>query len=774
MIPIKLPPQKKRFKAKTKAWREECVDAIDGSISYNVSEEVRSSIKEKYINSRLFDGELTMSDVAATVSSAGVLSAFVPREIQNRPLLRPKIELLVGEATKEAFDWAVMVTDPASITRKEEEKKKAINEKIMVLLQSELSEEELKEAMQDLELYFKYTWKDIKEVRATKILKYYWNKLNMEEVFNACMLDRLIFGEQLLMFDIIANSVAIFKLDPKRVYTLYNSYSPKISDADIIIIEEYWSPGKVVDNYYDSLKATDIDRINSGELGGTDDRDQGSSYHVSPEGLLIEGMFDTVGQANEDFVTTNASVDHYGNYRVLRVLWRSQKLVYVVTGIDPESGESYEKTMSEEYIADPTRNEELTKYWVEEWWQGGKVGNDIYLPIKPRPVQFREQGNISKGHPGIVGRVNSVAEGKVVSFLSKMKPYQYLYNIVWDRLLDAIKKDLGNIVEMDLAKKPAGWEVSKWLNYAYKGGIMFIDSFKEATKGAATGKLAGVFNTTGKTISSSTGNYIQQHVNLLEFIKMELSEIVGITPQREGAIQASATVGSTERSVMQSNNSTAYEFYQHQQFKLESLQILLETSKVALKNNKTIAQNILDDFSLEVFEVDGDEFLDSDYSVFLTVSSKSKDMKRSLDMYSQAFMQNGGSFSTVLDILFSDSIAEKRRKIEVAESKMQQERQAQQEQVAEMQKEQLAAAEIDKQKDVDLEIYKTDSNNATKVLIEQMKQQGVDNELSNSNDLSSKELLFKMKELNETMKLEREKDKTKKEVEKGKAKAKRQ
>jgi len=774
MIPVKLPPQKKRFKAKSKAWREECVDTIDKSISYHTNEEVRNSIKEKYINSRLFDGELTMEDVAATISSAGVLDAYVPRKIQNRPLLRSKIELLAGEATKEAFDWAVMVTDPASISRKQEEKKKAINEKIVKLLQSELSEEELKTEMQDLELYFKYTWKDIKEVRATKILKYYWNKLKMEELFNFCMLDRLIFGEELVMFDIVGNDVAVYKLDPKRVYTLYGSYSSKISDADIIIIEEYWSPGKIVDNYYDSLKPKDIDRISEGQVGGTDDRDSAGSYYVSPEGLLIDGMVDTVGMAREDFITTSAAVDSYGNVRVLRVLWRSQKLVYIVTGIDPETGESYEKTMSEEYIPNPIQNEEVTKYWVEEWWQGGKIGADIYLPIKPRPVQFREQGNISKGHPGIVGRSNSVAEGKVVSFLSKMKPYQYLYNIVWDRLLDAIKKDLGNIVEMDLAKKPAGWEVSKWLNYAYKGGIMFIDSFKEATKGAATGKLAGVFNTTGKTISNSSGNYIQQHVNLLEYIKSELADIVGITPQREGMVQASATVGSTERSVMQSNNNTAYEFYQHQEFKLEALQILLETSKVALKHNKTIAQNILEDFSLEVFEIDGDEFLDSDYSVFLTVSSKSKDMKRNLELYAQAFMQNGGNFSVVLDILFSDSIAEKRRKIELAESKMEEERQAQQQQASEMQKEQIAAAAEAKRKEDELKVYEIDSNNSTKILIEEMKQRGEDNKMVNDSDLSSKEILFKIKELNETMKMERQKDDTKKEVEKTKAKAKKQ
>lgn len=715
MAILRLPPQKKAYRAKTKAWREENMDVIDAGTSYHNNDYVRRSMREKYINARLYDGHLTMSDVMATVSSAGVLNAYAPKTIQHRPIIRPKIELLLGEASKEPFSWSVMVTDPMSISAKEETKKAKINEKVTKLLESQLSEEELAAKLKDLSLYFKYTWKDAKEVRATKILKYFEQQCKMEQKFNEAMLDKLTQGEEIVLFDIVGKTVEAHKLDPKKVFTLYSGESNSIVDSDVIIIQEYWPVGRIVDTYYDDLTPSEIDELNLGTVNQENYNRMDNTITMSADGILLDNVINDVETNNNSFVTNRALIDQYGNVRVLRAIWRSQKLIKVVSGVDPQTGEPYEKTMSEEYVPNPLFGESVKKMWVGEWWQGTKIGGHMYKRIMPRPVQFNSMGNLSKGHPGIVGRFNSVSGGKVMSFLSKMKPYQYLYDITWDRLLDALKKDLGNIIEMDMAKKPAGWETEKWLHYAYKGGILFVDSFKEATKGAAMGKVAGTFNTTGKTISTSKGEYIQQHINLLEYIKKELGDVGGITPQREGAISPSANVGTTERSVLASNNSTAYEFYTHEQFKLECMNVLLETAKVALKGNKELAQIILDDFSIELFDIDGDDFIDSDYSVFLTTSKKSQEIQKSLELYSQAFMQNAGSMGTVMDILFSDSIAEKRRKIELAESEMKSDAQQAAAAEQELVTKKIEQEAADKQAERDLKKYEIDTNNATKL-----------------------------------------------------------
>lgn len=720
MRALSIPAQKKSFRSKGKEWRDDTINSIDKAISYHNNDNVRRSIREKFIDSNLYDGVIDMDDMMKTVNSSGIIKSFNMKNVQHRPIMRPKIELLVGEATKMPFAWSVMVTDPASISKKQENRKEAINKRLMEIIQSDTSEEEMEKALKEASLYFKYSWKDLKEVRSTKVLKYYEQKLKLTDIFHENIIDKFVLGEEITMFDIIGKEVVAFKLDPKKVQCMFSGDSNSIADADVIVIEEYWSVGKIIDNYYDWLTPSEIDELNEGTTGDTMDEGFRQTIDVASNGVLLDSMISATESVSANKLFNKTLIDSEGNYRIMRCMWRSQKLVLEVSGTDPDTGDPYTKIMSEEYIVNPLLGESAKKLWVEEWWEGTKIGGDLNKRVRPRLVQFNGIGNPSKGHPGVVGRFNSTSGGKVVSFISKMKPYQYLYDAVWERLLDAIKKDLGNIIEMDMAKKPAGWTTDKWLHYAYKGGIMFVDSFKEATKGASTGKLAGTFNTTGKTVSTSNGNYIQQHVNLLEYIKKELGDVVGITPQREGAVAASASVGTTERSVMASNNNTAYEFYTHEQFKLECMQVLLETAKVALRGNKQLMQLILDDFSIEMFDIDGDEFIDSDYAVFLTTSAKATDAQNKLEMYAQAFMQNGGSFSTVMDITFSDSVAEKRTKIEVADAELKQERAAAGEQQQKAQQEALQAEMEAKQEEMDLKKYEIDEDNRTKIIIAEM------------------------------------------------------
>lgn len=84
-----------------------------------------------------------------------------------------------------------------------------------------------------------------------------------------------------------------------------------------------------------------------------------------------------------------------------------------------------------------------------------------------------------------------------------------------------------------------------------------MDSFKEGNGGAAQGKLAGALNNqTSGVIDAEQGNYIQEHINLLEYIKQEMGEIAGISRQREGQISNRETVGGVERATLQSSHIT--------------------------------------------------------------------------------------------------------------------------------------------------------------------------------------------------------------------------
>lgn len=82
---------------------------------------------------------------------------------------------------------------------------------------------------------------------------------------------------------------------------------------------------------------------------------------------------------------------------------------------------------------------------------------------------------------------------------------------------------------------PDEWDVEQWLYFARTNGIAVTDSFKEGNSGQAQGVLAASLNSNANgVIDAELGNTIQQYMNLLEFIKLEMSEVVGITKQREG------------------------------------------------------------------------------------------------------------------------------------------------------------------------------------------------------------------------------------------------
>ena len=150
-------------------------------------------------------------------------------------------------------------------------------------------------------------------------------------------------------------------------------------------------------------------------------------------------------------------------------------------------------------------------------------------------VELRDGDESTYMGKSVYKAIYNINETRPFSMVDMMKPYNYLYDVAHDRLNKLLAKNWGKIAQIDLAKIPKGWDMDKWLYYAKTNSIAVIDSFKEGNIGAATGKLAGALNNASSgVIDLELGNSIQFYINLLEFIKMEMSEVVGITKQREG------------------------------------------------------------------------------------------------------------------------------------------------------------------------------------------------------------------------------------------------
>lgn len=681
------PRQKLTFRQKTKKWRQENVDYAN-NFSLYYSTNVRKSLKNKIINLNLYNGILDMSDLNDIVNPNHIDASFIPQNIVHHPILAPKIDLLVGEEMKRNFEYKAVVTNQKALSTKGEEKKNEILQRVSEMLQQNYEEEELEQELDKLGQYMNYEWQDLRERMVNQILNHYSQEQRFGLIFNECFKSALIQGEEIVQIEIVHDEPVLTKLNPLKVRTVNTSNSSKIEDSDLIIIEDHWSPGKIVDYFHDELKPKDIDYLEdyNNQSGGGNPED-----HYKNERGLLGKAFDGQGNHFMDSLFQIAEVNgHYfnsdltdedGNIRVLRVYWKSKKKIQKIKYYD-EFGDVEYKVRSEEYIPNTHMGEESTSLWVNEMWEGTLIGKDIYVNMRPMREQYNRLSNPSYCHAGIIGQVFNTDQGKAVSLIDRMKNYQYMYDVMWDRLNKAISTNYGKVMELDLAKVPEGWEIEKWLHFVVTNKISVVDSFKEGNKGSSTGKLAGGMNTQGgRSIDMETGNYIQQHVNMLEFIKQEMGEIAGITKQREGQISNRETVGGVERSVNQSANVTEYWFNIHEDFKIRVLEAFVEAAKVALKNNKKKMQYVLDDLSISLLEVDGDEIAEADFGIVCTNSSKAMELEQTIKQLAQTFVQTTGRITPIIDIYTSDSIADMRKKIENTERELQeQEAEAQQSQ----------------------------------------------------------------------------------------------
>ena len=730
---INLPPQQLPFHRKTKKWRKQIVDWADSKTFFNYSP-VRNSVIHKKINYDLLNGKLHMQDLEMVINPENQSAGFIPDKIQHYPIMNSKLNVLRGEESKRVFDFRVIITNPNSISEIENAKKEELLQRLQQMMaNSAQSEEEFNQELEKLNDYFTYEWQDYREIRANALLNHYVKEYNMPLLFNNGFMDAMTVGEEIYQCDIVGGEPVIMKVDPLKIRIFKSGYSNKIEDADMIILEDYWSPGQIIDTFYDVLTQKDIEYIekapytlgqaSADSMDNIDDRAGFvNNYMIGDEITSQEGFFwDPLGTADG----VNSSLlpfDMVGNIRVLRVYWKSRRRIKKVKSYDPETGEEIFNFYPETYVINKDNGEEEQILYINEAWEATKIGEKIYVNMRPKVVQYNKLSNPSRCHFGIVGSIYNLNGNRPFSLVDMMKNYNYLYDVVHDRLNKFMAKNWGKILRLDIAKIPKGWNIEKWMYYAKANGLAVEDSFREGNIGAATGKLAGAMNNASSgIIDAEFGNSIQSQINLLEFIKMEMSDVAGISRQREGQISNRETVGGVERATLQSSHITEYLFIQHDDVKKRALECFLETAKIALKGRSKKFQYILSDSSMRVMDIDGDEFAESDYGLLVDNGQGTQELSQKLDMLAQAALQNQTlSFSTIMKLYNSSSLAEKQRIVENDERKIQERNaQAQQQQLEVQQQEAQMKQEAEMAK-MELEDTLNQRDNETKILVAQI------------------------------------------------------
>lgn len=716
---------------KTEDWKKSCVDYIIGKSqggSRNGNNRTRKEEMQTYYD--LYNSIYNEKDLKYVTNPFKQQDGF-PAMAQDYNIIKPKIDLLLGEETKRPFNFRVVRTSEIATSEIQDKAKQMLIDYIQATIMSKLGPEEQARYQQALESgeimppeqiqkYMSKDYKDIAEITAYHSLNYLKNKLNITHEFFKGWKDALIGGEEIYYVGILNGEPCLERINP-----LYFDYDTETSDLEFIhdaqwcVYEMKLSVTDIYDRYYDKLSEKQLNDL----LDLMSDSAKGG---VNPEVRKTSLDYPHIKTHAINGFSTNPFEDG-SNISVWHTCWQGFKKIGFVTITDPETGQPVEYVVDETYnVTGMELNVEWK--WIIETYEGYRAGEDLYFGMGPIEYQFISADNPNAQRLPYTGVIYNNTNSKPRSLVSVMKPLQYMYIVLWYRLELAMARDKGKVVNMDITQIPKSMniDVSKWMHYLSALGVNFINPYEEGwdIPGREGGKPAQFNQITALDLTMA--NTINQYIMLMDKIESMLSEISGVSKQREGSISSNELVGNVERSVVQSAHITEPWFWTHNQVKREAISMLLNTSKWAWKDNKTNLQYILDD-ATRAFIALSDNFFYEDYDVFVEDTTKNQQQIDALKNLMQPAMQNGASLLDITEIITMDNVTMIKNKLEEIEQKRMEQQQAmeqaqaeREQQMLQMQNEVKEEELMLKEAEMDLKKYEIDSNNATKITVAQL------------------------------------------------------
>lgn len=718
------PRQKLPLSKKGKKWQEDCVNYIIGEGNVTSGGNSTSYYGELQTYYNLYNSIFDEKDFKSITNPFKVEDGF-PATPHDFNIIRPKVDLLIGEETKRPLNFRVIRTSQEATSEMQEKEKQMILQYIEAAITAKMSPEEAQQFQEQLQSgeimppeqiakYMDKDYKDIVENTAYHSLTYLREKLDLDNEFIKGWKDGLISGREIYY-------VGVLNAEPyaERVNPICFSYD---KSPDLEFIEDgSWCCRKmrmpiteVYDRYYDKLEEKDLDRLEE-MIGSTPGRNLGDRSPVDM-GIQLR-IYD-----NPIFEGSGKSL-----VNVWHCCWKSFKKIFYVTTTD-DAGQPQINIVDETY--QPVGNEvSIEPYWIIEVWEGYRAGSDLYFGIQPIEYQHVSIDNPNSQKLPYCGAIYSNTNSKPRSLVSILKPLQYMYIVLWYRLELAIARDKGKVVNMDITQIPKSMNISpaKWMHYLSSVGVNFINPYEEGWNipGREGGKPAQFNQITALDLTMS--NVIAEYIQLMDKIEELAGTISGITQQREGAVSSSEMVGNVERSVVQSSHITEPLFWVHNQCKRRVLNMLLNTAKGAWEETgKQKLQYIFDNGERAFLDITP-KFYYEDMDVFVSDTSKDLENIQKLQQLIQPAMQNGASLLEAAEILTNDNfniIKQKLKDMQTRQEQIQQQQQEaeaqQQQQLQQMQNESKQQELMLQEAQMDLQRYQIDQDNQTKIAVAQI------------------------------------------------------
>ena len=684
----KIPQQKLPLSKKNKKWRESCVEAYIELSLYGVNER-KDDLKRLY---DYYNGVIYEDDYRYVTQPYGKSRTNFPSKMRNYPIIKPIIDLLLGEKSKRPLNYTVTVQNGDAVSQKEKAKQQAIYQNLQQRFLKVLAETN-PEAMQNLETpedipmpkeiadQFENSYVDNRAIKGQHAMTYIMQQSEVYDKIQKAWFHFLVSGEVYTHRGVRNKEPFYEVLNPIDIDYDKDPDIEFVEDGDWALVRKYVHASSVIDSFYESL--TDEQVLELEEPRQSD-----------PESYLL---YRRARAGSDPNTYRNRLIE------VVTVYWKSRKRVGFLEYMDPETGAMEEMEVDEKFRMPKELKEtgaKVTYLWVNEVWEGTRIDGRFYININPVANQRLSIDNASTCKLPINGRKYSDINADNISLVSLGIPYQLNYNIYKYRMELAIARSKDIIAQFDINMIPKKWDMDKFMYYVEGTGIAWVDYNKEGIQ----------LNPQHQSVLDMSIKTISQYITLLESILQEWEKISGVSRQRQGTIGAYEGKASSQQAILQSSHITEDLFRKFARLEQRDLQALLDYSKEAWLTGKQ-GMFVMPDGTADFLDIDTLQHMEANYGIFVSDAGKDQQRLDQIKGLAQAMIQNGTKASMVAEMFESENFSQIKGKLKAAEKAaaeleqaQQQAQQAQAQQQMQMQQQEMERASIDKEKDRQLDI----------------------------------------------------------------------
>lgn len=640
---VSLPKQILPESEKTDKWGVSTIDHYieASSLQYSINEEVISINKgiDGYID------KATYNYVLNPYNSNSSQYRNLPAKMRSLNIVEPVINAMVGEHTSIYGRSTVISTNEDSQNKlkvhlnevtKNYLKQEAINTLNELGIDTKVATKDMPPLGEVLNRE-ESTWDDERAIIGQNALDYITYD---KKTINKFQKNRELYYRVGMCFSYktaYKNDVLFESVPPEQCWWSGDDDIELIEDANVFVRRRDISFNRIIDLFRDTLNDEDIKTIEERYRRFGINNNHANAY---TDDTLTNGI-----NSGREY-----SFDEFES--LYHVVWKGVKYVYILKHRNGFNGISETVVNADYQLNEEAGDIEIYKDKVNVVYEGYRIGDDIYpkykgddgkiLPFREHVCQRQQINNTSVCKLPYNGIVTKSYNGDIKSIGKTGLAYQALYNIYSYRLEATMAANKSALMLMPRGLRPKGWSMDKWLYY--------VDATKIAWYDETHPKLANILQGI-KEINLNLGNYIQQMVEYLNYIKAEWWDTVGFNRQRLGDAKASDGKAVTQEALYRSSMITAEMNRKFSDY-IESEEIgLLDVSKLAWINGKK-ATFINGDRRRIFLEINGSDHLESEYGVFVKRTDEELKKVELMNSVLQAYAQNGmpkGIMAEIID-----------------------------------------------------------------------------------------------------------------------------